>query len=239
MSTIIVGTPSWSPRLVVDEKLEAIKRQRAKEQEDLEERARAKKMLSALTEQEQMQIAYVPALIGEVVWLYAKCVTDHAKARSVPHLKKLCRAIDALRDAYIKGVQVCVDQRHRDDTAKKARRLMYDLEDEVVRPWLDMYSDAIKDEHPNEPYHYLRRDAHMCIALIKALKKHNNWSNALLADKLGAEHQAPLSKLYDVLEECMQACVSKCELPRLRLGEQQRIDAFLGRVREIKFTIEG
>lgn len=190
-----------------------------------------------LTTREQVLIAFAPTIIAELAWWYLdNAVCDHAAACGITQLKKLTRAIHAMRADYDKVLQVSLDQRHREYIKRTAKQLRLHEWYDALMAQQRMYLSELERMYPDDPYHLLRADAYMALAMYGVAKRHNKWTTKLLTDKVGAAQAAPLHKQLEAIPDVCEAFIAPCHLPRT-LWHDKREVMILRRLHAIEYTL--
>ena len=146
-------------------------------------RNEAKEMREKLTEQEQMQIAFVPLVLIEFAWHYALKAMELAGRDKVGVLKKLTKVMRRLREKQLNDWRKDLDEtrmRHlREQTEKALNAIAYDLQILYFS-----VNAEFKKTAPEYPYDEMRTYAIISSLFVDLYEAHNRKSDDILRRKL-------------------------------------------------------
>lgn len=143
----------------------------------------AKEMREKLTEQEQMQIAFVPLVLIEFAWHYALKAMELAARDKVGILKKLTKVMRRLRERQLSDWRKDLDEtrmRHlREQSEEALNSIAYDLQILYFS-----VNGEFKKTAPEYPYDEMRTYAIISSLFVDLYEAHNRKSDDMLRRKL-------------------------------------------------------
>jgi hypothetical protein len=143
------------------------------------------RLMEALSEDEHMQVAFVPLVITDVIWYYVDEVLEYVSTKhKIKSFSALSRAVRDCKKRYEQMIAIDLDEQHVEYNKKKAEEFRNLNYCDFQRLYWTMNGE-IKKYFPDARYIELLTLTHITLLLIKVLKLHNRKMDNLLYQKLG------------------------------------------------------
>lgn len=152
---------------------------------------------------EQVQIAFIPLVIENLIWIYAdKCIA-YAVENRMDVLKKLTRAARHVKDEYERFQRQSLDNKHIENERENARKFIAHCGNDFTIMYYTINGEY-KRTNPDFPHDKLATNAIIGMLLIRYLDAWNKKIDGIIADKLGKGKNSvrtpEMDKLYAVLD---------------------------------------
>ena len=163
---------------------------------------------------EHGQIAFAPLIIAEVAWIYAFKVLKFCADNRIEEVKKLSRAVKALREKYIETLSEDLDRAHLDDILSKAEEF---LQENAFDFQLMYYStcNAINYQFIGIEYDSMRTHAYLSSLFCEEVRSHEDRMTEFIRKRLGKATEGHLPYL-DTLSTCMEAYLGNITVNKTR-----------------------
>lgn len=164
----------------------------------------AERLKRTLTEAERLSIAIVPVIGNGMAWAYAMKAAGKAAGYRVEALKRVTRAVRALRQDYEREMAKDIS---RDDLAaieRETDRFMACHERDFTILYFSVYAE-VKRKMPSYPYDDLRAMAIIARLMIRLVDGHNRWADELIASRVGHGGRTTRMAAMTALDRCMEA----------------------------------
>ncbi|EJW92100.1 hypothetical protein EVA_19796 [gut metagenome] len=143
----------------------------------------ARQIQEKLTEQEQIQIAFVPLVLIEFAWHYALKAMDLAARDKVGILKKLTKVMRRLREKQLMDWKKDLDEPQINHLRKQAEEALNAISYDLQILYFSVNGE-FKKTAPQYPYDEMRTYAIIASLFVDLYEKHNSRSDAMLRRKL-------------------------------------------------------
>lgn len=168
-------------------------------------------MLETFTFQENMEIAFIPLVITELMWIFAQKVVDYAIANRVSWTVKLTRTVKNLREEYLKEVAKDLDKKHQEHFIGESRKFYEENVRDFTILWFSV-NQSLKAGWYDLPHLDMRTDAYCAVVMFKVLKEHSRRIGKLILERTGEGGQDFTNPKTDALNDLMEAYVAPAEI---------------------------
>ena len=186
--TMRINTQRFAWEQVTLAQLQQEADQRKKQAQEAKFREQCKtdvqRILEAFTVQEHVQITFIPLVLNEIAWKFARRAMALGARDKVQDLKKLSRVLKQLRQHYEKVV--CQDLLPSD--LQNIRRQSLEFMQEHAYHFQIMYytlSNVLSRHSGRLPFEELRITALCAMLVIRCCDMHNEKCDAMLRERLG------------------------------------------------------
>lgn len=168
---------------------------------------------SRVSNEELFRAAYIPFVVGRLVWDYADTIIDLCILMRISETKGLCRTIRRLKQEYDQCRAAFIDQRYEDSE----ERNMYVYERYVADKMsllLVNLKATIKTQHPDliPAHHDLLVAVYQCRVLLKSVLRYSARQTAKIAKKLGWALGEMLPSQFRALDGIVLEFAGDCRL---------------------------
>lgn len=198
-----------------------------------------KKMMERLTIDEQMRVSFVPLIITQLAWLYADKAMACAARDKVALLKKLCRSLKEVKQAYDNELKRELDYDHFKNIERQSDMCIAEMDKDLTILYFCV-NQEFKRCAPEYPYEELRTYAIMSILFINFLRLYNLEIDKMLAVKLNDRNLIPsiMPPLVEDLRTIMYAFAGVDGKFNFKdKNVKLAISAIWNRINSIKFSI--
>ena len=149
-----------------------------------------KLMMERLTLDEQMRVSFVPLIITQLAWTYADKAMKCAARDKVALLKKLCRSLKDVKQAYDNELKRELDYDHFKNIERQSDMCIAEMDKDLTILYFCV-NQEFKRCAPEYPYEELRTYAIMSILFINFLRLYNLEIDKMLAVKLNDRNLIP------------------------------------------------
>lgn len=162
------------------------------------------KMMTAFTEREHIQMAFIPLVLADLAFYYADRCRRYAADKRIEILKKLGRAYDELKRSYIDQVSKDLDMKHQKNIHIQRDEFMAEYRNDFTILWFTVNNEFMR-KMPNYPYSDMRTDAICGILMIDLLYENNTRMDKVIAERLGEVRQSIHDPKLDALRSILDA----------------------------------
>lgn len=178
--------------------------------EALQQKESVERMKKYMTDDEQMQVAFVPLIIQHIIFSYAFNFTRHAASNKVEKYKKQSRRVKQLYDELINDMRRDLDHLHLQKVFDESDNFLQACARDMTIMYFSVNSEIkkkkyrIDDNVHTELYTY----AFITLELIRYMERYIWRMNELLAEKIGMRDDAVLNPFIQELRKVMNAVVA-------------------------------
>lgn len=156
------------------------------------------------TLQEHVRIAIIPCILSNIAFRYGDMVRKTSAERKISILKKLSRAYDTLKEAYMKELALDLDRAHIKNIDDQASIFMKTYANDFQILWFSVHSEFIK-KMPDYPHSDMRSDAICGMMIIDLLKEMIKDFDKLIQERIKGASKTIFNPKMEALRSILDA----------------------------------
>lgn len=156
------------------------------------------------TLQEHVKIAIIPCILSNIAFRYGGMVRKTSAERKISILKKLSRAYDTLKEAYMKELALDLDRAHIKNIDDQASIFMKTYANDFQILWFSVHSEFIK-KMPEYPHSDMRSDAICGMMIIDLLKEMIKDFDKLIQERIKGASKTIFNPKMEALRSILDA----------------------------------
>lgn len=164
------------------------------------------KLISSFTEQEHIQISFVPMVVAEIAWIFAEKTRSWCAENRVSEVKALSREVQKIRKDYIDFIRLDLDSSHISHITNCANEIINDTQHFSIA-FLSLINEFYR-QYPDVSYVECRAYATISKMVISAYKRRIKRTNEIIRSRIGKDDSCENKIITYQLESCMDAYLS-------------------------------
>lgn len=190
------------------------------------------------TDQEHVRIAIIPCVLSNIAFRYGDMVRKTSAERKISILKKLSRAYDTLKEAYMKELTLDLDRAHINNIDDQASIFMNTYANDFQILWVSVHNEFVK-KMPDSPHSDMRSYAICGMMIIDLLKEIIKDFDKLIQERIKGASKTVFNPMMEALRSILDAYAG--EVGKFDFNDyncQLSLKVIKNKILQIEFNVE-
>lgn len=201
-------------------------------------RRKTEQLHNNLTDQEHVRIAIIPCVLSNIAFRYGDMVRKTSAERKISILKKLSRAYDTLKGAYMKELTLDLDRAHINNIDDQASIFMNTYANDFQILWFSVHNEFVK-KMPDSPHSDMRSYAICGMMIIDLLKEIIKDFDKLIQERIKGASKTVFNPMMEALRSILDAYAG--EVGKFDFNDyncQLSLKVIKNKILQIEFNVE-